>query len=169
MHKATVGALLIMLGFSGKAFGNQASTETVVWPDYSAWTVVQAAPLQMYAETENQNYSNHLTGLRVEIGTVKLYVDNPENPLLGVAEVSVLGNDAVLRSLSVITPAGTLGKDLQLLVNGKWVSGKPSSLTVYLDNPKKWLCAKEELAEVVLTIDSLDGGSPVKLTVKEKR
>ena len=165
MQKVMAGILLILLGFSGKAFGDQVSTAAVVWPDYSTWTVVQTNLFQPFIETENQNYPNHLVGLKLEIGTAKLYLDNPDSSLLGVWEVSVLGNGVVLRSLMVATPVGVLNKDLQLLVNGKWVSGVPGSLHVYLVDPKKWLC-KGELGEVFLM---LKGKPMVKLFLQEKR
>ncbi len=166
MRKAMAGALLAILVFSGKAFSEQYDSKPVVWPDYSTWTVVQIEPFEPSVGIENQNYSAHLAALKLELGNVKVYVDNPDRPLLGVAEISVLGNGVVLRNLIVVTPVGVLAKDLQLLINGKWESGTPNSLSVYLVNPKKWLFTKGELGEVVLM---LKGNPPVKLVLKEKQ
>lgn len=165
MRKAMAGALLILLGFSGKAFSNSANGGAVVWPDYSKWQVVQDGPFQPLVE--NKDLPKHLSGLQIDIGTLKARVDNEKTPTLGVAEVSVLGNGVVVRSLVKITPFGLVPEDAQLLVNGKWVSGKLNSLRVYLSDLKKFLC-KGELGEVVLALDSLDGGPSLKLNLKEK-
>ena len=165
MQKVMVGALLILLGFSGKAFSNSADGEAVVWPDYSKWQVVQEGLFQ--ALVENKDLPKRASGLQVDLGTIKVRVDNREAPTLVVVEVSVLGNGVVVRSLVALTSVGALPMDLQLSVNGKWMSGKLNSLKVYLSDPKKFLC-KGELGEIVLTMDSPDGGPPLKLVLKEK-
>ncbi len=163
MRKAMIGALLILSGFSGKAFSNQDDNKGQIWPDYSKWQVVQDAPF--HAVVEKKNLPKYLSGLEINIGTLRARLDNIKAPTLVVVEVSILGNGVVIRSLVEITPVGDSPLDLQLLVNGKWMSGKPNSLKVYLSDPKKFLC-KGELGEVVLTLDSPDGGPPLKLVLK---
>lgn len=177
MLKLMAGALLILSGFSGFAFGKDVikqvspiaaapsvavSSNSVVWPDYSKWPVLQKAPYHIVVANDGAYFPPNVINFEVEVGEITVYVDDFKKPFLAVAEVDILKNGPVLRNALILTPAGAISKDIQMLVNGKWVSVKNGSLQVQLDSARRLFCNYDEKTmDVLLAVVPVSGDSPV--------
>lgn len=143
----------------------QSSTETVVWPDYHQKDWVKQAPYPMVFRVNNDLKNPYLPySVAVLLGeeNVYLYLDKNGKPDQGVSEISVLGNETVVRALFISSPFGVVPIAVQMRIGKRWVDchrHSGSDPRFYLLDPDK-LLRDGELTGVLVSMTPLDTAAP---------
>lgn len=172
--KSAVLAILLLPGFTGSSIAAEAdsavavSSNTVSWPDYkrdfvmAGQEVFSAVPQNDIREWKNK----YIASVSVVLGSATVYLNNPVAPTMAVLEQSVLGKEAVIRVWLTQSMSRWVIVDLQLSIDGRWVSGRRGALVrVYLLEPER-LLSEGKVTSVLLVLDPVDNGPPLEVRIK---
>lgn len=151
--KKVLGSLIVAILLIAVATSCAKEGVKVEWPDYSKWTKESREFLvQPFNPVEDYGVP-YLTAVQLNLGELRYYYDDAQNPTMRVSELIVVGK-LVGRSLERRSEGNPVIQ--QLLVDGKWVNVVGEVFEVHLVDAKA-LFTKGEMKGAVLKMESVDG------------
>ncbi|MBI4991804.1 MAG: hypothetical protein HZB99_01130 [Candidatus Harrisonbacteria bacterium] len=165
--KRVIVVLCLLFGLAELSFADTSSS-TLVWPDYKKnFIVASQEPFSAVPSNDVQDWKNkYITSVSVVLGSATAYLNDPFAPTMAVLEQSVLGHEAVIRVWLTQSRSGWVIVDLQLSIDGRWMSSRKGSLVrVYLLEPER-LLKEGKITSVLLVLDPVGNGPPLKMRIE---